>query len=313
MYSMGLSIYKRDFQYIDYTQDTFGGSLNVGRQFLRHFYGSIGAGYVDNKSTYNEDYQPADSINVNFYNDQYSKASGFLSVKFDNTDDFYLPRQGFIAAVNAEYADLNGDMQQINIDRGYTEFDDYTRVNGRFGVFYGLNDWIDYDMILRFKVRGTKIVSQKDEYIPIAERMFMGGIGTVRGYNVYSISPRVIEEQLPNGKSIARQATDADAFGDRIGGTQRASGTIEASVPLSEAAKMRLAFFYDYGIIGTDPVRRDTGLPPIEFDNIARSSTGVVLEWNSAFGPINLVFAYPIDEQIWDNTAVFEFSMGTKF
>jgi outer membrane protein insertion porin family len=309
MYSLGLSLYKRDYEYIDYTQDQLGASLNAGRQFLRHFYGSIGVGYVDNQSTYNEDYQPAGGINVNFYNDQYEKLSGYASLKFDNTDDYYMPRSGFIASINGEYAQMDGEMQQENIARGYSEFDDFTKVHARFGAFYGIDDWVDYDLILRFKARYTNIISQNNEYIPIAERIFMGGIGSVRGYNPYSISPRVIVD--PNG--VSRPATDNDAFGDRIGGTERASATVEASIPLSEAAKMRLAFFFDYGVIGTDPVYRTAGQDPLEFDDIERSSTGVVLEWQSAFGPINLVFAYPLSEEVWDETATFEFSMGTKF
>ena len=301
MYSLGLSVYKRDYEYIDYTQDQLGGSLNAGREFLRHFYASIGIGYVDNNSFYNDDYvAPIGGIDVNFYNDQYKKASGFASVKFDNTDDYYLPREGFIAAINAEYAQMDGDMIQENLDRGYTEFDDFTKVNARFGAYYGINDWVDYDLIFRFKARYTKIISQNDQYIPIAEKLFMGGIGSVRGFNPYSLSP--------------------DVLGSRVGGTERASGTVEASVPLSEAAKMRLAFFYDYGVIKTDPIRTATGYvdfnnPDVSIagDNIARSSTGVVVEWQSAFGPINLVFSYPIDDEEYDQTATFEFSMGSKF
>jgi len=298
MYSLGLSVYKRDYEYIDYTQDQLGGSLNAGREFLRHFYGSVGVGYVDNQSTYNDNYNPIGGIDPTFYADQYEKISGFLSLKFDNTDDFYMPREGFIAAINAEYAQMDGDMSDENIERGYNEFDDFTKINAKFGAYYGINDWIDYDLILRFKARYTKIISQNDEYIPIAERLFMGGIGSVRGYNPYSLSP--------------------DVLGDRIGGTERASGTVEASIPLSEAAKMRLAFFYDYGVIRTDSVRTSTGYvdfntQSIAGDDIARSSTGVVLEWQSGFGPINLVFSYPIDDESYDETAAFEFSMGTKF
>ena len=161
-----------------------------------------------------------------------------------------------------------------------------------------MEDIIDYDLILRFKARYTKIISGDDQYIPIAERLFMGGIGSVRGYDPYSLSP--------------------DVLGDRIGGTERASGTVEASIPLSAAAKMRLAAFVDYGIIRTGPVRTQTGYvdfntQSIAGDSVARSSTGVVLEWQSPFGAINLVFAYPIDEEPFDNTAAFEFSMGTKF
>jgi outer membrane protein insertion porin family len=303
MYSLGVSVYKRDYEYIDYTQDQLGGSLNVGRQFYRHFYASVGLGYVDNQSSYNDDYN--ETVIGVFYNDQYSKLSGFVSAKFDNTDDYYTPREGFIAAINLEYAQMDGDMLDENIVRGYSEFDDFTKVNARFGAYYGLNDWIDYDLILRFKARYTKIISQDDEYIPIAERLFMGGIGSVRGYNPYSLSPEVL--------------------GSRIGGTERASGTVEANIPLSEAAKMRLSFFYDYGLYGlirTDSVLKADGSGDVDFsdssisntgDSLSRSSTGVVLEWQSGFGPINLVFSYPINPEDYDETATFEFSMGTKF
>ena len=123
----------------------------------------------------------------------------------------------------------------------------------------------------------------------------MGGIGSVRGYDPYSIAPYVL---------------DTDGFRNLVGGTQRASGSVEASIPLSEAAKMRLAFFYDYGYVGLD---NSTYEGDLVVNDLTRSSTGVVLEWQSAFGLINLVFAYPIDEETGDRTAAFEFSMGSKF
>ena len=311
-YSLGLSLYKREYEYNydttdGYTVDTLGGSLNAGREFLRHFYGSIGVGYLDNKSVYSQSYLDSVSNLANFYNDQYKKASGFASLKFDNTDDYYLPREGFIAAGNVEYAQMDGDLTEENIDRGYNSFDTFTKVNARFGAYYGINDWIDYDAIFRFKARYTSIISQDDQYIPIAERLFMGGIGSVRGFNPYSLSPTIIDS--------------GTGFQSRIGGTERASATVEASIPLSEAAKMRLAFFYDYGMISTDPVRNRQG-GYVNFDDpavsqtgdsLTRSSTGVVIEWQSAFGPINLVFAYPIDIEEYDQKATFEFSMGSKF
>jgi outer membrane protein insertion porin family len=301
MYSLGVNFYVKDYEYIDYTQDQVGGSLNVGRQFFRHFYASLGLGYVDNQSTYNESYNPIGGIDPTFYADQYEKISGFANIRFDNTDDYYLPREGFIASLNTELAQMDGVMKQENIDRGYTEFDDFTKVSARFGAYYGMEDLIEYDLIMRFKARYTKIISGNDQYIPIAEKLFMGGIGSVRGYDPYSISP--------------------DVLGDRIGGTERGSATIEASIPLSEAAKMRLAIFYDYGVIRTDPVRNssngyvDFNDPSVSLagDNIARSSTGAVIEWQSPFGAINLVFAYALDDEIYDHTSVFEFSMGTKF
>ena len=288
MYSFGISLYKRDYEYIDYTQDQLGGSMTLGRQFFRHVHASVGIGYADNDSSYNDSYVYNPDV-FNVYYDQYKKTSVFTSASFDNTDDYYTPREGVKAMLNLEYATLDGDDYDAALYDGYS---DIFKVTGRVGYYYGLEDWIDYDMILRLKGRVTSINGSDDEYIPIAERLFMGGIGSVRGFDPYSISPEI--------------------DGYRIGGTQRASGSIEASIPLSEAAKMRLAFFYDYGIIASDTVPTEL-YGDVEFDNISRSSTGVVLEWQSGFGPINLVFAYPIDEETGDRTSVFEFSMGTKF
>ncbi len=296
MYSLGLSLYKRNYEYIDYTEDTLGGSLNLGRQFLRHFYASVGVGYVDNQSTFNEDGSAFNDIRRRLYDDQYKKLSGFASLSFDNTDDYYLPREGYIAALSAEFAQLDGD--DYNATTYPDGYGDFTKINAKFGAFYGMEDLLDYDLILRFKARGTYIKRRSDdEKLPIAERLFMGGIGSVRGYQPYSISP-----VLPNG--------------DRIGGTYRTSATVEASIPLSEAAKMRLAFFYDYGVIGMDPepyTDLNGERQYYEQSDITRSSVGAVIEWQSGFGPINLVFGYALDDEPGDETSTFEFSMGSKF
>jgi len=284
MYSMSFSVYKRDYEYIDYTQDQLGGTLSVGREFYRYFHISVGIGYVDNQSTINED---ATNIIQDFlYNDQYTKTSGFASLSYDNTDDFYVPREGMKAALNFEYAQLSGDDVNLTLFPG--GYGNYLKTSGRVGFYYGLEDLIDYDLILRAKGRFTYIGRNDGEKIPTAEKLFMGGVGSVRGFNPYSLSPSL-------------------TTGELVGGTKRISGSLEASIPLSEAAKMRLAFFYDYGVVSLDSEVN------IAIDSVARSSTGVVLEWQSAFGPINLIFAHPLDDKPGDNTAVFEFSMGTRF
>ena len=304
LYSLGLSVYKRDYEYIDFTQDQLGANLSLGRQFFRHVYASVGVGYVDNQSEVNSDSNTTYLQDI-FYDDKYQKFSGLGSLKFDNTDDYYQPREGFIASTTVELASLSGDLDQENLDEGYTDFADFVKFSGKFGAYYGMEDLIDYDLILRAKARFTVLSSGDDEYIPIAERLFMGGIGSVRGYEPYSLSPQIINE---NG---TKRVAGEDEVGDRIGGTKTATVSLEASIPLSEAAKMRLAFFVDYGMIGTDPVPTANG--DLDFDNITRSSTGAVLEWQSGFGPINLVFAKALDAKDGDRTSVFEFSMGTKF
>jgi len=292
MYSFGLSFYKRDYEYVDYTQDQLGGTMTVGREFFRYMHGSVGIGYVDNNSDINN--IATSVVQSILYNDKYKKISFFLSGSYDNTDDFYQPREGVKAIVNFEYGAMDGDdFNKIFYPDGYA---DILKPSIKVGLYYGLEDWIDYDLILRVKGRATYINRDKDGKLPTAEKLFMGGIGSVRGFDPYSLAPYFIDD-----------------FGQRnlIGGTERASGSIEASIPLSEAAKMRLSFFYDYGYIGSDSKLFENN--PLVETSLTRSSTGVVLEWQSAFGPINLVFAYPIDDEVQDRTATFEFSMGTQF
>jgi outer membrane protein insertion porin family len=65
---------------------------------------------------------------------------------------------------------------------------------------------------------------------------------------------------------------------------------------------MRLAFFFDYGMIGDE-----------RFDEEQRAGTGAAVEWFSPMGPISLIFAYPLMEKDGDKTSNFEFTMGQQF
>ncbi len=293
LYSLSLSFYKRKYEYYNFTQDQLGGSLILGREFLRYFRGSVGVGYVDNKSEENNNQIIGQDGNqtfidrFGFYNDKYKKTSIFFNLSFDNTDDFYIPREGMIAAVNFEYASLSGNDFNTTIGSGEEKgYGTFMKTSAKLGLYYGMEDLIDYDLILRFKARATIMNSGDNEKLPIAEKLYLGGIGSLRGYQPFSLTP----------------LRDPNDLNSRTGGKKRASVTVEASIPLSEAAKMRLAFFYDYGMIGED-----------SFNEIKRSSVGVVVEWQSAFGPINLVFSKALDNQEGDRTAPFEFSMGTRF
>jgi len=87
-----------------------------------------------------------------------------------------------------------------------------------------------------------------------------------------------------------------------LGGTKSIINTAEVSIPLSQAAKMRLAFFYDYGMVGRSDITE-----------IKKEGYGVALEWFSPMGPINLVFARAKNADALDRTASFEFTMGQKF
>jgi len=152
-----------------------------------------------------------------------------------------------------------------------------------------MEDIIDYDLIFRYKVRANML--QDQGHISGPERLFLGGVSSVRGYQPYTISPSTygVNDEGKTTRTI-------------LGGKRSLVNTVEASIPLSESAKMRLAFFADYGMIGEN-----------SFDEIRRAGYGVSLEWYSPMGPINLVFARAKNPAKLERTSSFEFTMGRKF
>ncbi len=298
-YSLSASLFTRYYEYIDYTTDQTGGSLMAGRRFMRHLYFSTGVSYMDNSSEINDEsiFDP-NAIEKLLYIDQYTKISGLMGLNFDNTDDYYTPREGFVAGLNLEFSSFDGDLTPAD-ELFYDSYANVTKIYARFGTYYGMEDIIDYDLILRAKARATLLEHGSEEKVPTAERLYMGGVGSVRGYSPYSISPYITYADNVTGLMVE----------NRFGGDKRASGTIEASIPISESAKMRLTFFADVGYITADEIR---GANFIQND-LTRTSVGAQIEWQSPFGAINLIYGYALDDVIDDEKAPFEFSMGTKF
>ena len=264
-YSTGFNIYNSEYESYDYTEKRKGGSVSVGRQIARYWHAGLMYQYFDTQLTgMDTDYPDYD-----LYNDTTFATSAVTpSLRFNNTDDYYLPRRGMIFGISAEYAGIGGDAK---FNKDYMNF----------SIFYGLDDYLNYDLILRYKARLGAI--PWDRKLPVNEKFFMGGIRTVRGYQSGSISAK-------------------DENGYLLGGRYTFSNSIEASIPLVEAAKMRLAFFFDYGMIGED-----------SFTEEKRAGTGAAIEWLSPMGPISLIFARPLMEKEGDQTSGFEFMMGTQF
>ena len=261
LYSLSVGLYKQKYEFIDYTKKETGGYLSVGRKITRDISASVG--YVYSKVNYSG----YSSWNIDY--DSYKKSALTASITFDNTDDYLTPRRGYFANVNLEYAGLGGDAKYLK-----SEF--------KAAAYYGMQDILNYDLILRAKLRGGYI-NDKGK-VPRAERLFLGGSSWgIRGYSPASISP-------------------LNSNGDRVGGFKSLAGSLEASIPLSYITKgMRLTGFVDYGMIkGNGSTEK-------------RGSFGAQIEWRSPIGPVNLIFAKGFNKKSYDRTSKFEFTVGGKF
>jgi len=272
-FSGNFSIYKSHYEYNDYAVDTEGISVGVGHRFSRYITGYIGYGYSGNAYTFNDDFDPANFGTSTLYYEDYTKSGVTVSAKWDNTDDYYLPRMGFDLSQSFEKTGIGADANYIK-----------SRTN--FGKYLGLERYLDFDAIFRYKARLNVVID--NGYVPLAEKFYMGGIGSVRGYEAYSLSPTTVDKS--NGKVI------------RIGGNMTFSNSVELSIPLIPKAKMRLVTFLDWGFIGDDSITE-----------ISRGGYGAGIEWFSPVGPIQLMFAAPLNEQEGDKTSSFEFKMGQRF
>ncbi len=262
-YSLGGSLYNINNDYYSYNEDKVGASLNVGRRFTRTISGSIG--YNIEKSKLSD---LDNSLDPTLYDvGNTLKSALTASVKYDTTDDYYLPRHGMEITSSVEFAGIGGDEKYVkNIDR--------------FAYFYGLEDLIDYDLILRYKAQ-FKIAFDNGN-LPLNEKIYMGGLSSVRGYESSSIAPK-------------------NSSGSLIGGKMMFANSVEASIPLVESMRMRGVLFVDYGFIGEDNL------------DIDRGGMGMGIEWTSPLGAIELIFAKPINDRTGDRTSTFEFSIGRRF
>jgi len=275
-FSGNFSIYKSIYEYNDYTVNTDGVSLGAGHRFTRFVSGYLGYNYA--AVSY-------DDIDPNYfvlnpqlvrYFESYNKSSVTVSANFDNTDDYYLPRSGWAISQSFEKAGVGADA-------------DFFKSRTTLNKYNGLDEYLGFDAIFRFKAR--LFAAADTGFLPQAEGFYMGGLGSVRGYESYSL-PYII---------------DKDGNAVRISATQTASSNIEMSFPLVPKAKMRFSIFYDLGWIKTD--RPELGSVPEFF----RMGYGAGLEWFSPVGPLQLVFANPVNADSKDNISHFEFTIGQRF
>ena len=280
LFSLSFGIYDQRDEYEyegsdNYTVERSGGWFSFGRKIGRSMHATIGYSYSDVQYS---DYE--DIVDHPETYESYKKSSIIASFTFDNTDDYYTPRSGIYSKINLDYAGLGGDAE-------------FLRSELKFATYYGLLDSIDYDLIFRYKMRAGYI--NDDGYTPLAEMFYLGGARKgVRGFAPGSISPFYVSK----GDKV------------RVGGDQMFVNSIEASIPLDMiTSNMRLTGFVDYGAIKNTIYSSND----IQKGWIDRYSTGAQIEWRSPFGPINLVFAYPLNDKKDDDTSIFEFTMANKF
>lgn len=263
----------------DYVENTTGFNVSVGRNLTDELSANLTYGF--SKSTMSGF---SGDISYSYYYPTKGIWKSYLTpgLYFDNTDDYYFPKNGAIISASSDFVGLGGNAR-------------YVKLYGKIGLYYHLKNLINFDLILRYKAqigaifaykKGEELMTrQQTNGIPITDTFYLGGIGTVRGYNSSRVSPK-------------------DSFERLIGGRFMFANSVELSFGLVEAINMRLAGFFDYGMIGQH-----------RFDEIQVMSAGLAIEWISPIGPLVFVVPFAINppDKFKDEVSKFEFTMGTRF
>lgn len=181
-----------------------GFGLGIGRGLGRHT--RVGTNYSYN--TTDVSYEVDTSLDSTFIT---SSVTPYIS--YNDTDDYFIPREGITTGASLQYAGVGGDAK-------------YMLGSIYYKYYYSLEDLTDYDIIARYKNSIKSIIDNGN--IPDDTTFYLGGPTSVRGYSSYAFQP-----------------DDSDSPYKRY-----FTNTFELSFPLIPSAKMRWALFYDYGMIG---------------------------------------------------------------
>ena len=188
------------------------------------------------------------------------------------------------------------------------------RLTGRF--FYPLGGGV----VAKLNTEAGVVTSPSADGVPIFARFFLGGILDVRGFRFRSIGPRMPLTRTtdPNSAPIPN--------GANIGGNLNYYQNLEIEFPIIEQVGIRGVVFTDAGNAwNLERVYCETGGQGIEFDELnpcfdfpsdlvnLRTSWGFGIRWFSPLGPLRFEWGFPFAPLPFEDSSLFEFTIGNFF
>jgi outer membrane protein insertion porin family len=174
--------------------------------------------------------------------------------------------------------------------------------------------------VLKLNSEAGHVTSPKEEGVPIFARFFLGGILDVRGFRFRSIGPRMplCSSTDPNCRPISDFAS--------IGGNLMYFQNLELEFPIIEKVGIRGVLFTDAGNAwNLEGNYCETGGKSIPFEEISpcfdgldslatmRTSWGFGIRWFSPLGPLRFEWGFPFNPLPYEESSVFEFTIGNFF
>jgi outer membrane protein insertion porin family len=264
-----IKIYNWLYDYSDYEKDSIGGSIGFGypvfdytRLYLSYLYDLSDIKDVDDDA----------SSSIKELAGENLKSSISSNLKYDSRNKRFLPTKGAVHSFTFEFAGLGGDI-------GFTKY------IGETGWYIPLI----WDFVGVAHAKGGYVIQNKKLKLPDYEKFYLGGIGSLRGFERDDLAPK-------------------DDEGASVGGDKFVQFNFELVFPILKDLGVHGVAFFDTGKVYEEDEN-------IEFNpSDLRQSAGGGIRWLSPFGPLDFEYGYILDPEDSDHgPGQFEFSMASSF
>ena len=209
----------------------------------------------------------------------------------------------------------------------------YYKLNIRQKFYQPLNVW---DLVFGFQGEIGYLAPYGDtDNVPFFQHFYAGGPRSLRGFESNTLGPRATPSPCygfdtvndlcpPLIDSNFDGIPDSPAYNqsiiyqrdDPIGGDVKIEGSMQLifKLPMVEDQRsMRTAFFFDFGNVFAMECREyQVSCYKPSIDEL-RYSIGVGLTWITGFGPMSFAISKPYNEDRFERTEEFQFTIGTVF
>lgn len=324
-FSMAVDLYDQLRIYNDFSQTSIGGAMTWGYALTRpSTYASL---------TYTGEYDEVSTVSRSTFLGTSSAVSVFQRLPLAN-----LFRDGFTSSLRPALTYDTRDNRLFPTSgvylRGSVELaapyfgseNEFLRYSATGRFYYPLGA----GFVAKINTSLGYVTSPNPEGVPIFARFFLGGIFDVRGFRLRTIGPRLplLNRLDPNAPPIAN--------GANIGGNLMYYQNLEIEVPILDKVGLRGVVFTDAGNAwNTENLycRAASGQSPSDAAALAaagtfevndpcfsasslthlRTSWGFGLRWFSPLGPLRFEWGFPFSPLPYEESSVFEFTIGNFF
>jgi outer membrane protein insertion porin family len=292
-------VYRTQIDQFDFTRQALGASLGLGYHIWDDVIASVGytREWVEASPGGTGTGPNAGVINTNttplfgrFRTGTQITSAVRFSVAWDRRDNRLFPSRGFYQFASAEFAPefLGGDLNYAR----YTLFSRFYwslplgsvfKTNTTFGYIANLD---------------------QNRRLPVSELYYLGGINTVRGYTLNSISPTILVPTC--------NRPDCPVTPFVVGGNKQFVLNLELEFPIVPKVGVKGVVFVDAGNAFAVDAKffedKQHSLPLGLF-----WSVGFGIRWFSPVGPLRFEWGIPLTRRPIDDPILFEFTIGNSF